>query len=250
MNHQKIKTSPPLFTPEYTKINNQVIVKTDGLAVEAVTDDAILATLNKAVTNYQFQFLSGRSSGQGNITLETSPNRLVDIGTTFTLKITTAKDSLNIMIDSIYANSRWKEYAIHIVHSHISTTNSKDSELSAQMAEEIYFATGYILGQPPHWLNLETFLKDWGFGSVIVSFPVMLGTTVVNLFNHHCRFELAGTSTSHSTQCHQCQSFGHQKEHCDLPAKWGGSVGLRTPLNSTPAQPEAAQAELSATTLR
>lgn len=70
MNHHKKKsTSPALFTPEYTKINSQVIVKTEGPAVDGVSNDMIVEAVNKAIPHQHFHFLGAWCSNQGTITL-------------------------------------------------------------------------------------------------------------------------------------------------------------------------------------
>lgn len=229
VSHQKNKTSPPLFIPEYTKINRHLIVKTHGLAVNRLTNDPILDTVNKAVTHHHFRFLYACVPEQGNITLEIPPNVSTDTGALFTLQTTTPLKSLNIIVDSIHANSRWTQYVIHDVLSHLGTTTSQ--YLSTKMAEEINFASGFSLGQPQPWLKSETFLKDHSFGSSIDSFPSkadVLGTTVVNLLNRHCRFELARPSTSSSSQCHRCYGFGNRKERCEQPPKCGLCAAAHT----------------------
>lgn len=115
MTLQKKQTSPPLVTPECTKIDWQVIFKTDSPATEGVTNHEILDAVNKVIAHHHFCFLATWLSKQGNIILETPPNVSADTGASFTIEITTALDSLNIVVDSIYANSHWAQYVIQEV---------------------------------------------------------------------------------------------------------------------------------------
>lgn len=135
-----------------------------------------------------------------------------DTGTTFTLEITKALDSLNVMVDSIYAHSRWTRNVNHRVRYYIDTTNSIG--LSAKMAHEINFATGFILGQAQRWLHSESLLEGCGFGSVIVSFPgitVVLDTAVFTRFTRQYRFELASPCSTHVAQMPQRTVFQPRK---------------------------------------
>lgn len=97
-------------------------------------------------------------SEQGNIIVETNSNISADTSTSCTPEMTTALDSLHIMVGGIYANRRRMQYVIHGVLSHIRNTNCK--ELRSKMTEDINYATGSSLVQPPGWINSEIVLKN------------------------------------------------------------------------------------------
>lgn len=107
VNHGKKNTYWPLFAPAYSKINRQVMIKTDEGPVLELTDDLILTTINVATTHHNIQVLGAYYFHSGNITLETTPNTSAEEGPTLGLKITAALDSLNVMGDNVFPNSRW-----------------------------------------------------------------------------------------------------------------------------------------------
>lgn len=69
---------------------------------------------------------------------------------------------------------------MHGLPSHIGTSNLM--ELSAKITQEVNLGTRFRVRQPPRRLYLVVILKDYTFGSVIVSFlgkVVALDTTIV-----------------------------------------------------------------------
>ncbi|KAL0630911.1 hypothetical protein Q9L58_010234 [Maublancomyces gigas] len=217
----KKKKPAPLFKPEYTHMNRQVIRETDCPITDDISDDMIVASVNKAITHHNILFLSATRSPRGKLTFETTPNSSGDTGASMSSEINMALDQLGVCIKGVHAKSRWTGYVIHGVPSHIGTTNTTD--VSAKMAEEITAATGFTFAQAPRWMNSQGFLQERGFGSIIVMFPGNVqnaGLTRLSLFNSSCRMENALPS-SHNTQWFKCQEYGHRGESCIKTEKCG-----------------------------
>lgn len=160
VNPQKNKQTPPGFNPEYTKIDRQVKVKSERLAMEEATNDMNLEAIKKAITHHHFRILTARCSHQGTITLETPPNLSANTRSNITLQTNSAVDWLNISVDTIYRNSCCTQNIFHLVPAHIGTTNS--TELCAKMTEEINFATRFTLGPWPRWPTRPEILVEKG----------------------------------------------------------------------------------------
>ncbi|KAL0630950.1 hypothetical protein Q9L58_010197 [Maublancomyces gigas] len=167
--HQKKKTKAPFFTPEYTKLNRQVIVETNGQIPELISNHDILEVVNEATMAQGLRFLSAQRSTNGNLPFETNPATSADEGAKYHVQITFALEKLHIQATNIYANSRWSKFVIHGVPAHIGTRNTP--ELSSRIAEEIFQATNFSMAQPPRWLTSPAILENRGSGTIIVSFP-------------------------------------------------------------------------------
>lgn len=196
-----------------------MIIKTDGGPVLGVTNDTILATINATTAHHNVQFLAAYFSPTGNIDLETPPNTSADQGAMHGLEITATLDSLNIMVDHVFANSCWTCFVLYRVLTTLETWNrwGNFKETRAAIAAEIEQATGFTLTQHPQWLIPMNKLNDQDRGSVKVSFPgksFTLGTTSVFLFNRRGSFKAALPSISAISQCFRCQRFGHRQERC------------------------------------
>lgn len=184
VNKQKKKGSPHLFAMAYSKINRQVNIKTNGGPVQGAINDAIPTAINAVTAHHNIQLLAAEASDSGNITLETHPNTSADEGSALPLEITAALDSLNVMVDKIYANSHWTHCVLHRLPTTPETWNRRGNckETSAAIAAEIERATGFTLAQPPQWLTPVSKRNDQDRGLVKVSFPgksVTLDTTTV-----------------------------------------------------------------------
>ncbi|KAL0630615.1 hypothetical protein Q9L58_010538, partial [Maublancomyces gigas] len=158
----KKKAPAPFFTPEYTRLNRQVIVETNGPIPDLISNDDILEIVNEATSAQGLKFLSAQRSLNGNLRFETNPSTSADEGAKYHVEITLALDKLHIQATNIYANSRWSKFVIHGVPAYIGTKNSV--ELSARIADEIFAATNFSLAQPPRWLTSPEVLQNRGNG--------------------------------------------------------------------------------------
>ncbi|KAL0630520.1 hypothetical protein Q9L58_010633 [Maublancomyces gigas] len=217
--HQKKKAKTPFFTPEYTRLNRQVIVETNGQIPELISNDDILEAVNEATMIQGLKFLSAQRSTNGNLRFETNPATSADEGAKYHVEITFALEKLHIQGTNIYANSRWSKFVIHGVPAHIGTRNTP--QLSSRIAEEIFQATNFSMAQPPRWLTSPANLENRGSGTIIVSFPGKvgnLGMKFISLFTRRCYFEKARPDYRNA-QCHKCLEYGHHQESCSKPTK-------------------------------
>ncbi|KAL0630611.1 hypothetical protein Q9L58_010542 [Maublancomyces gigas] len=172
---RKTKKAVPLFVPEYTRLNRQVMVETSGPLPPLITNDDILDIVNEATTVQGLKFLSAQRSANGNLRFETNPSTSADEGAKYHVEISLALDKLHIQATNIYPNSRWSKFVIHGVPSHIGTTNT--TELSSRVAQEIYEATNISMAQPPRWLNSAKYLEEKGSGNATSRKPDQITAT-------------------------------------------------------------------------
>ncbi|KAL0630650.1 hypothetical protein Q9L58_010501 [Maublancomyces gigas] len=204
VSHKK-KAPAPFFTPEYSRLNRQVMVETNGPIPDLISNDDSLEI----------------RSLNGNLRFETNPSTSADEGAKYHVEITLALDKLHIQATNIYANSRWSKFVIYGVPAHIGTKNSV--ELSARIADEIFAATNFSMAQPPKWLTSPEVLQNRGNGMIIISFRGKvknLSIKFISLFNRRCHFEKARPDY-HNAQCHKCLAFGHHQETCMGTVKCG-----------------------------
>ncbi|KAL0631760.1 hypothetical protein Q9L58_009368 [Maublancomyces gigas] len=182
--YEKKKAKTPFFTPEYTRLNRQVIVETSGQIPELISNDNILEVVNEATMAPGLKFHSAQRSTNGNLRFETNPATSADQGAKYHVEITFALEKLHIQATNVYVNSRWSKFGIHGVPAHIGTRNRP--ELSSLIAEEIFQSTNFSMAEPPRWLTCPASLENRGSGTIIVSFPGKvenLGMKLISLFN-------------------------------------------------------------------
>lgn len=218
--HKK-KAAQPCFQPEYTRLNRQLIVETEGEIPEFITNDSILEVVNALTEPQGLKFIAALRNKNDNLRYERNLLTSSDKGSEMIPEITGALNSLNIKATNIFSNSRWSRYIIHCIPTTIGNKNSV--ELSARIATEIASVTNLSLAQAPRWLSSPDDINLRGSGTIVISLPgkvETLGLSTLYLFIRRCRMEKARPDYR-SVQCHKCQKFGHYQETCTGAAACG-----------------------------
>lgn len=112
---KKQKNSPAdcLFTPGFTKVNRELIIKLSTSITDSL--DTMLATANKAVTGTPFRFWLARISPRDNIILTIIRSVSASEAEKYKTALAAAILSLGPRPTNIPVNSRWTKFIIYII---------------------------------------------------------------------------------------------------------------------------------------
>jgi hypothetical protein len=212
---KKPTKKPLLFTPDYTRVNRELVIQLDNPRPKPTDINKILVAVNNACSAHGFVFLSAQLTQKGNITLLSPPSVSASEAVKFHPEIKEALKSLDITALSTTANSRWSKFIVH----GIPTTIGEGTEAATALGNAIHLAAPTInLAQAPRWLSTTKQREGKSHSSMVVALPAKytmatLGFKSLPLFNKFCRFETYIESSAH-TQCRKCQSFGHHQNLC------------------------------------
>lgn len=131
--------SAPLYSPDDTRMNRQLIIRTKGIHAKKATSEAILAMVNLYTAPQGVTFVGASIFNNGVIRRETNIHTSADQGSELHFQITKALDLMNIEATSVYANSRWSKWVIHYIPCDIGTTNT--TEVATCLADEFFKVT-------------------------------------------------------------------------------------------------------------
>ncbi|KAL0630804.1 hypothetical protein Q9L58_010343 [Maublancomyces gigas] len=214
VNKTKKARPSPLFKPDYTKVQRELIVELSCPIPTGVTDYAIITAANTALASREVRFCLARRTTRGNILLLTRPNIAASSAEAFISPVSTALSALGCQISINHTNSRWTQFLLHGV-----PTTATPQEITAEIRE--VYPTLPPMSQTPRWLTNATTRQEKTMSTMVISFPI---TTALENFslrsmtlqNHTCRLGVY-LSISPSTQCSMCQAYGHHTTKCSAP---------------------------------
>jgi hypothetical protein len=125
---------------------------------------------------------------------------------------------MGITTTNITVNSKWTKLVIH----NIPTNIGEGTAAGMKLAEELKTALPTItLAQIPRWLTTPEARANKSHSAMVISISgkhnlKTLGVTYVHLYNTPCKIK-EYYSISASTQCKNCQQYGHPATRCLNP---------------------------------
>lgn len=102
----KTQAATPFFQQEYTCLNRQLVVETEGTIPELINSDNILDVVNAHTKPQGLKFIAVERNRNNNLRFETNLSTSADKGSELIQEITSALTSVNIMATNIFPNSR------------------------------------------------------------------------------------------------------------------------------------------------
>ncbi|KAL0630683.1 hypothetical protein Q9L58_010467 [Maublancomyces gigas] len=96
----------PLFKPDYTKVNRELIIELASPIPSGVSDYAIITAANKALASTEVVFCLARRTTRGNIILLTRPNISASAAEAYSSILAASLQQLGCTPSSTRANSR------------------------------------------------------------------------------------------------------------------------------------------------
>ncbi|KAH0603229.1 uncharacterized protein H6S33_008233, partial [Morchella sextelata] len=215
----------PLFKPEYTKINREIIVETT--APSDANPSEISTLVNARIQDESCHFISARRTPKDNFILETKFITPATKAMEYTKEIEEALLTLQVPVVNIRANSKWSKFLLH----GIPTTIGEGIEAGQLVASEIRSNYGeeFQLAQVPRWISRAETRMEKTHSSMVIALPGQittetLGVKFLSLFNRRCHIE-AFLPTFPDTQCAKCLEYGHRQEKCKNNGKCGHCAG-------------------------
>ncbi|KAH0603152.1 uncharacterized protein H6S33_008156, partial [Morchella sextelata] len=198
----------PLFKPEYTKINREIIVETT--APSDVNPSEIRTLVNARIQDESCHFISARRTPKDNFILETKFITPATKAMEYAKEIEEALLTLQVPVAIIRANSKWSKFLIH----GIPTTMGEGVE------------AGQLV---PRWISRAETRMEKTHSSMVIALPGQvtmetLGVKFLSLFNRSCHIE-AFLPTFPDTQCAKCLEYGHRQEKCKNNGRCGHCAG-------------------------
>ncbi|KAH0603702.1 uncharacterized protein H6S33_007361 [Morchella sextelata] len=215
----------PLFKPEYTKINREIIVETT--APSDVNPSEIRTLVNARIQDESCHFISARRTPKDNFILETKFVTPATKAMEYAKEIEEALLTLQVPVAVIRANSKWSKFLLH----GIPTTVGEGIEAGQLVASEIRsnYGENFQLAQVPRWISRAEARMEKTHSSMVIALPGQitmetLGVKFLSLFNRSCHIE-AFLPTFPDTQCAKCLEYGHRQEKCKNNGKCGHCAG-------------------------
>jgi hypothetical protein len=248
---QEPKAKPaPLITPDYTRVDREIVAELSAPIPDSVPDVKILTAINTALKDTGVAFALCRRTQKENIILQTHLHIPANLAEPYLDTISHTLFELGITTTNIKVNSKWTKLVIH----NIPTNLGEGPEAGIALATELKIALpGITLSQIPRWLTTKEARSNKTRSAMVIAIPgkysmKSLGISYINLFNKTCKIA-EYVSISASTQCKNCQGYGHHsllctkppvcsvcagnpdssKHHCILP-KCGGAKCTHPPL--------------------
>ncbi|KAH0610199.1 uncharacterized protein H6S33_011726 [Morchella sextelata] len=203
----------PLFKPEYTKINREIIVETT--APSDVNPSEIRTLVNARIQDESCHFISARRTAKDNFILETK----------FVTPATKAMEYAKEIEEALLPLQ--SKFLLH----GIPTTIGEGIEAGQLVASEIRsnYGENFQLAQVPRWISRAETRMGKTHSSMVVALPGQitmetLGVKFLSLFNRSCHIE-AFLPTFPDTQCAKCLEYGHCQEKCKNNGKCGHCAG-------------------------
>ncbi|KAH0606265.1 uncharacterized protein H6S33_003926 [Morchella sextelata] len=139
----------PIFKPEYTKINREIIVETT--APSDVNTSEIRTLVNARIQDESCHFISARRTAKDNFILETKFVTPATKAMEYAKEIEEALLTLQVPVAIIRANSKWSKFLLH----GIPTTVGEGIEAGQLVASEIRsnYGENFQLAQVPRWIS-------------------------------------------------------------------------------------------------
>ncbi|KAH0607165.1 uncharacterized protein H6S33_003153, partial [Morchella sextelata] len=215
----------PLFKPEYTKINREIIVETT--APSDVNPSEIRSLVNARIQDESCHFISARRTAKDNFILETKFITPATKAMEYAKEIEEALLTLPVPVANIRANSKWSKFLLH----GIPTTIGEGIEAGQLVPSEIRsnYGENLQLAQVPRWISRAETRMGKTHSSMVIALPGQvtmetLGIKFLSLFNRSCHIE-AFLPTFPDTQCAKCLEYGHRQEKCKNSGKCGHCAG-------------------------
>ncbi|KAH0603232.1 uncharacterized protein H6S33_008236, partial [Morchella sextelata] len=215
----------PIFKPEYTKINREIIVETT--APSDVNPSEIRTLVNARIQDESCHFISARRTPKDNFILETKFVTPATKAMEYAKEIEEALLTLQVPVAVIRANSKWSKFLLH----GIPTTVGEGIEAGQLVASEIRsnYGENFQLAQIPRWISRAETRMEKTHSSMVIALPGQitmetLGVKFLSLFNRSCHIE-AFLPTFPDTQCAKCLEYGHRQEKCKNNGKCGHCAG-------------------------
>ncbi|KAH0610171.1 uncharacterized protein H6S33_011698 [Morchella sextelata] len=215
----------PLFKPEYTKINREIIVETT--ASSDVNPSEIRTLVNARIQDESCHFISARRTAKDNFVLETKFITPATKAMEYAKEIEEALLTLQVPVANIRANSKWSKFLLH----GIPTTIGEGIEAGQLVASEIRsnYGENFQLAKVPRWISRAEIRMEKTHSSMVIALPAQitmetLGIKFLSLFNRSCHIE-AFLPTFPDTQCAKCLEYVHRHEKCKNSGKYGHCAG-------------------------
>jgi hypothetical protein len=216
---RKSKPKPdPLFKPEFTKINREIVVETNEAS--PVTPTEIRQKINSRIQDPDCHLLAARQTSRNNFILETKFVTPASKVMEYRLEIESALTDLKVPFVDIRVNSKWSKFIIH----GIPTSIGEGLQAGQLVASEITsnYGTTVQLAQIPRWISKPETRTGKAHSSMVIALPghytlENLGLRSFNLFDRTCKLETY-LPTNPDTQCRNCLEYGHRQERCKDPS--------------------------------
>ncbi|KAH0605310.1 uncharacterized protein H6S33_004532 [Morchella sextelata] len=194
----------PLFKPEYTKINREIIVETT--APSDVNLSEIRTLVNARIQDESCHFISTRRTAKDNFILETKFITPATKAMEYAKETEEALLTLQVPVTNIRANSKWSKFLLH----GIPTTIGEGIEAGQLVASEIRsnYGENFQLVQVPRWISRAETRMEKTHSSMVIA----------------CHID-SFLPTFPDTQCANCLEYGHRQEKCKNNGKCGHCPG-------------------------
>ncbi|KAI5847195.1 hypothetical protein DFP73DRAFT_593041 [Morchella snyderi] len=213
------KKADPLFKPEFSRTNREVIVECNAPSIQAPcnqTPSEIRTRINTGFPDAKCHFIAARKTLNHNIVLETKFDSSAETVLAYKHEIKDALTAMRIYVIDIKANSKWSKFLLH----GIPTTIGDGLDAGQLVASEIRnnYGDKFELAQIPRWITKPEKRAGKEHSSIIVALPgsftiQTLGLQSLLLFDRHCSLE-PYLNIREDTQCRNCLEYGHRQERC------------------------------------
>ncbi|KAH8149085.1 uncharacterized protein LAJ45_06624 [Morchella importuna] len=150
MNKRKTKPkADPLFKPEITKLNREIVTKTNKEL--SVTPSDIRAKINTKIQDPDFQLIAAWKTTKNNIILEskfvTPATKVLE----YKKEIETALNELKVPFVDIRVNPRWSKFILHGIPTSIGEAFDAGQPLASEIRHN--YGNTFELTQIPRWLS-------------------------------------------------------------------------------------------------
>ncbi|KAI5841733.1 hypothetical protein DFP73DRAFT_596296 [Morchella snyderi] len=213
------KKADPLFKPEFSKTNREVIVECNAPSVQAPcnqTPSEIRTRINAGIPDAKCHFIAARKTLNHNIVLETKFDSSAKTVLAYKHEIKDALTAMRIYVIDIKANSKWSKFLLH----GIPTTTGDGLDAGQLVASEIRnnYGDKFELAQIPRWITKPEKRAGKEHSSMIIALPgsftiQTLGLQSLLLFDRRCSLE-PYLNIREDTKCRNCLEYGHRQERC------------------------------------
>ncbi|KAI5836670.1 hypothetical protein DFP73DRAFT_602052 [Morchella snyderi] len=166
------RKADPLFKPEFTKTNREVIVECNAPSVQAScnqTPSEIRTRINGGIPDAKYHFIAARKTLNHNIVLETKFDSSAVTVLAYKHEIKDALTAMRIYVIDIKANSKWSKFLLH----GIPTTIGDGLDAGQLVASEIRnnYGDKFELAQIPRWITKPEKRTGKEHSSMIIALP-------------------------------------------------------------------------------
>ncbi|KAL0630711.1 hypothetical protein Q9L58_010437 [Maublancomyces gigas] len=105
--------APPLFKPDFTKVQRELIVELSSPIPTGITDYAIITAANASLASTEVKFCLAHRTTRGKVLLLTGPNITASSAEAYIPSLSSTLNALGCKCSTIHSNSRWTQFLLH-----------------------------------------------------------------------------------------------------------------------------------------